>query len=205
MNTCRISVVKVGGSLLTNADLPRLLRRWLVAQQAARHDTHYVLIVGGGPLVDAVREIDRSNQLGDAVGHWICIDLMGITARIVAAALPELALVDQFAELLDRVSRRGVTLFCPNQFLRQIEPKSFGTPLAANWSVTSDSIAGRLAIVLSADELVLIKSAVFPTPTNVSNDPLAEFAASGYVDSFLPNLKQELPMVRFDAFIRLRA
>jgi aspartokinase-like uncharacterized kinase len=82
--------------------------------------------------------------------------------------------------------------------LRQIEPKCAGTRLPANWSVTSDAIAARLAIVLAADDLVLLKSIVPPAArSGTMVDWIAELAALGYVDGSLPMLAAGLSTLRF--------
>jgi aspartokinase-like uncharacterized kinase len=199
MNDCRTCVTKIGGSLLSRRDLPQQLRQWLSAALATHADTHYVLIVGGGKLVEAIREIDSASPLGEANAHWMCVELMSVTARIVAALLPELRVVVQFPQLSERTVHPGATLFCPAEFLRHIEPTCAGTRLPADWSVTSDSIAGRLAIVLRADELVLVKSAAPPIPRSEGSEWLNDLAANGYVDRFLPSLRLELPALRFAA------
>jgi aspartokinase-like uncharacterized kinase len=69
--------------------------------------------------------------------------------------------------------------------------------LPANWSVTSDSIAGRLAIALGADELALLKS-VSPPVNRDTAHWLSELAVAGYVDSFFPKLQAEMPPLEFD-------
>jgi aspartokinase-like uncharacterized kinase len=197
MTRCRVCVAKIGGSLLSKADLAVQLRKWLDAELAAHPDTHYVLIVGGGPLVDAIREIDRASPLGDANSHWICIELMSVTTRILAALLPELTVIHQISQLAERTTCPGATLLCPADFLRDIEPTCAGTRLPADWSVTSDAIAARLAILLAADELVFLKSIAPPVPVTDAGNWLSELAAHGYIDRFLPRLTQELPAIRF--------
>ena len=198
MSRSRICVAKVGGSLLSSADLSRRLQMWLSLEMAAHPDTHYLLIVGGGKLVDAIREIDRASPIDAAVAHWICIDLMDVTARMLGALLPEISVIDHFQQIESCVMRPGATILCPGQFLRQIEPKFAGTRLATNWTVTSDAIAARLAAVLNADDLVLVKT--IPPPlarAEALDDWIAGLAASGYVDEFLPAITPELANLRF--------
>ena len=198
MTRARVTVVKVGGSLFESAELPRRLRAWLAAEAAAHPDTHFVLVVGGGKLVDAIREIDARTPLGDERAHWICVGLMDVTAGLVAAMLPDLVIVDEFTMLEHRLSEPGVTLLRPTEFLRQVEPASAGTRLPSEWTVTSDAIAGRLAVVLRAEELVLLKSVPPPMSDN-HHDWLEQLAAANYIDAFLPKLSDELPPFRFVA------
>lgn len=185
-------VVKIGGSLLAAPHLCARVRRWLAEESAARPEAHFVFVVGGGKLVDAVRELDSHVSLDEKAAHWLCIELMGVTAGLVAAMLPELPVVEDFDQLELRTRAPGATLLRPLRFLREIEPTRRGTPLPANWSVTSDSIAARLAVVLEAEELVLLKSASPPIPAGDRNW-LERLAACGYVDPFLPRLTGELP------------
>ena len=196
MNRARVCVVKVGGSLLATPILVTRIREWLHAERLVDGRTHFVLIVGGGKLVDTVREIDRCIPLGNETAHWICIELLDVTSRLLAARLPEMELVDDFAILESRLRSPGITLFRPSQFMKQIEPHRAGKRLARDWSVTSDSIAGRLAVVLAADELVLLKSAGPPSQRGTVA-PLRWLASVGYVDSFLSTLAPELPDLRF--------
>jgi len=195
MTRLPICVVKVGGSLLAQPQLAERLQSWLDADSAERPQTHHVLLVGGGKLVDAVREIDAVRPLGDEAAHWLCVALLNVTARLLGAMLPELEIVDQFSTLKERLRTPGRTLFAPGEFLRQVEPTCDGVRLPYDWSVTSDAIAGRLAIVLGADKLVLLKSVPPPVPPD-GPAGLARLAAVGYVDSFLSELVSRLPHVR---------
>ncbi len=195
MSAVRVSVVKIGGSLLMLADLPQRLCAWLSDEQKSQPTTHFVLIAGGGKWVDAIRAIDAQHPLGDARAHGICVALMDVTAGLVGAMLPEFVVAKSFVELKRRLAEPGVTLHCPSEFVRQVAPTLAGTRLPEDWSVTSDSIAGRLAVTVAAEELVLLKSA--PPPENPGADNwLARLAKSGYVDGFLPSLEPELPTVR---------
>lgn len=194
MKSAPVIVVKIGGSLFTTPEFPWRLRDWLTAATDERSDAHFVLVVGGGRLVDAVRKFDRQSPIGNERAHYLCIDLMDVTAGLVAGALPDLPSVDDFDALQYRVRRPGVTLLSPGQFVRHVEPMRRGTQLVADWSVTSDAIAGRLAVVLGAEMLVLLKS-VLPSPVQHSGYELDHLADAGYVDGFLPMLAGELPPV----------
>lgn len=193
MSANRICVAKIGGSLLSSEQLPQRLAQWLTDETAAHGLTHYVLVVGGGALVEVVRRLDAQHDLDEAAAHWICIELMDVTARLVAAMLPEVPLEDDFQSLQQRCADPGATILRPSRFLRQLEPHQPGTRLPADWSVTSDSIAARLAIVLEAAELVLVKSSL---PLAAISSDVTQLAAAGYVDAFLPNLLPDLPSVR---------
>src|SRR5436309_15773321 len=94
-------VIKVGGSLLDWPPLPTALRHWLDAQPAAFN----VLLCGGGDLADAIRQADRDFALGEQFSHWLCIDAMSITARLLAA-IGKMPLLTEYNELLARLARR---------------------------------------------------------------------------------------------------
>jgi len=184
-----IRVVKVGGSLLDLPDLAGRLRRWLAAQSPA----HHVLIAGGGALVEQVRQWHNRQPLGEAAAHWMCIDLMTVTAHMLYDRLPEIPLIEDDRLLCQRVGDRACTIFGIAPWMRQSEPNLPGYRLPRSWQVTSDSIAGRLAIVLGADELVLLKSSL---PDTSKSGQISQLAAAGFVDRMLPNLATELPAFR---------
>jgi aspartokinase-like uncharacterized kinase len=104
--------------------------------------------------------------------------VMSITARLLAAVLGDAPLVTSYDKLLARVAHgeAGDVIFDAAGFLRDREFTLPGVPLPHDWSVTSDSIATRLAEALSADELVLLKSSD-PPPGCV-----ADLIAAGHVD-----------------------
>lgn len=188
-----IHVVKLGGSLLELSDLAFRLDSWLSAHQDAFPDAHRVIVVGGGRLADAVRRIDTRFGLDEELAHWLCIDVMEINAKVLHAVLPSFQLERNFDSLQQRVRQAGTTLFAPRQFLRDVEPTCGGTKLPANWNVTSDSIAGRLAIVLSAERFLLLKHVV-PSPNTAARNDISTLAQLGYVDRFLTRLERTLPL-----------
>jgi 5-(aminomethyl)-3-furanmethanol phosphate kinase len=171
-----IRVVKVGGSLLDWPLLPRALGRCL-AQQPAVH----VLIAGGGALVDVIRSADRHFALGAERSHWLSIEAMSISAQVLAAILTDCRHVVDFVALKSLVATRpGCPIVFDMRYLLHDEPPYPGRTLPHDWSVTSDSIAAQVAQLLSADELLMLKSADPPAGS------LMELAGRGYVDEYFP-------------------
>lgn len=173
---CRqdIRVVKLGGSLLDLPDLAARLRRWLGAQPARSS----AIVVGGGRLVDAVRQYDRLHALGDETAHWLAVQAMQVQARMVAALLPEASWAASVEQLANGPS--PLSIVDPWKLLRDDDRRLSPQPLPAGWQVTSDSIAARLAQLCGAAELVLLKSAL---PADAT---LMAAANCGYVDAFFP-------------------
>jgi len=190
-----IRVVKVGGSLFDLPELPNRLRGWLDAQPPA----HNVLLAGGGLLVEQVRAWHAAEAIDDAAAHWMCVDLLTVTAHLLHAWLPEIPLVEDDLLLCQRVGEPGATIFGPARWMRHSEPGLPGTRLPSNWETTSDSIAGRLAAAVRADEFVLLKSAL---PRRQSSRELSALAAAGYIDPVLAQMAPELPPTRL---VNLRA
>ena len=173
MTRAALRVIKLSGSLLGWPELGRRFSTWLDSQPDGRN----VLIVGGGPLVEALRELDRSHALGPEASHWLSVGAMKLTAAVMAQILPAFRPVSCLAEL--GLAGGGLDILDVESLLREEE----GGPgaLPCSWDVTSDSIAAHVARLISASELVLLKSALPEQPFN----PLA-LAKSGYLDAYFP-------------------
>lgn len=184
-----IRVLKVGGSLLDFEFLPQRFLAWLDQQPLAAN----VLVVGGGKFADVARTWDARLKLGDELAHHVCLELMRATARLLSGRLSQHLEspipVLSFAEVMRlrtssdvfATADRALKILDAGRFMLEEEAQHDGVVLPKDWRATSDSIAARVAALLGADELVLLKSA-----TAKPGATLLELAAAGYVDSFFP-------------------
>lgn len=178
-------VIKVGGSLFGWNELPTRLGSYL----AGRRGTPLVLLPGGGPVVDLVRDLDALHALGDDAAHALAVGALDFTARLLASLLETLEVVEDLPSLAPVWQAGRIPVLAPRRFLEQ-EDRAADHPLPHSWSVTSDSIAARLAEVLDASELVLLKSVALPAATSRT-----EAALLGLVDSAFPGVARKLTRV----------
>jgi hypothetical protein len=115
------------------------------------------------------------------------------------AKLLNVELVERF-EVIEQLINVGRTASCVldvEEFLRQREPALPGCRLPCDWSATSDSIAARVAEVVKADELALLKSVGYPPATS-----LQSAADLGLVDGHFPTAVVGVNQLRW---VNLRA
>jgi aspartokinase-like uncharacterized kinase len=177
-----LRVVKVGGSLLDLDDLADRLRCWLSGEPEASN----VLVVGGGRRVDLIRA--ARSEPTEVEAHWLAIDAMLANSRDLLSKLPEA----RWFERVQEICVCSVGILNPVAFMQYDDARHPLGPLPASWSVTSDSIAARVADTLNAHELVLLKSA---SPT--ASAPLDHLVITGYVDQFFPHASHTLARVRY--------
>lgn len=166
-----LTVVKVGGSLFDLPDLCARLRRWLTTAGPV------VLIPGGGAAADAIRDFDCRFQLGEETSHWLALRAMTLNAHVLAVLLPAAVIIDR----MDQVSRANQDHKIPILDCHAFCTADEGRPgcLPHSWSVTSDSVAARVAVVAGAQRLVLLKSLDIPPGT-----VWTEAARRGWVDPY---------------------
>lgn len=180
-------VVKVGGSLLSSPTLVDDLRRWTAKQSSAAT----FLIAGGGGLADAIAEQQRHFGFSDEAAHWLCIRAMQIHFEMLATLMPDCRRITTFddPDILDMPTATETCWLDPWNLMQHdaaCAAARLGTsPLPADWSVSSDSIAARAAMLLGAEELVLLKSNL-PTPET-----------EDYVDRYFAVAAASMPRTRF--------
>jgi aspartokinase-like uncharacterized kinase len=145
------TVVKVGGGLLA---YPEHFDALVSAIGAAARQRRLLVVPGGGPFADAVREVDRRLRLSDDAAHWMAVLAMDQHAHLVASRLPGGMLVTDPREIAAAFSAGvdgQVPVLAPYRWLREADA------LPHTWDVTSDSIAAWVAGASGARRLVLVK------------------------------------------------
>jgi 5-(aminomethyl)-3-furanmethanol phosphate kinase len=152
-----ISVIKVGGGLTA---VPGAVDRvCAVVAASARH--HRLLVVpGGGPFADTVREQQIDLGVSEDASHWMAILAMDQYAFVLAEKIAGCILLEEPGEVSEiRAGRPGV--LAPSRWMRSADV------LPHTWDVTSDSIAAFVAGALDAEQLILVK----PTRAGPALDP----------------------------------
>jgi len=143
-----LTVIKVGGGL---AVLPGALERVCAALGDVSRSHHVLVVPGGGPFADAVREFDVRVGLSADAAHWMAILAMDQYAHVLAGRIPGAVLVDEPGMVWETVEQNKVAVLEPSRWMRSADV------LPHSWEVTSDSIAAFVAGALDARRLVLIK------------------------------------------------
>ncbi|HWG47587.1 MAG TPA: hypothetical protein VN688_32790 [Gemmataceae bacterium] len=152
-----LAVVKVGGSLYDLPDLATRLQCWLAAELPS---DNVLLIPGGGPTANGVRDLDRRHGLGEETSHWLALRALTFNAHFLASLLPSACVIDKLSELPPIWDKKNIPILNAYQFARMDENNPDHLP--HSWVVTSDAVAARVAIVAHARHLVLLKSATIP-------------------------------------------
>jgi hypothetical protein len=199
-------VVKVGGSLFDSPALGPVLRAFVESLAPA----DVLLVGGGGPVADAVRELDRVHGLGEEAAHWLALRSLGVTRALLRALVAEKPTPPGPPSLkgggesepprADNVPGApmssspppfreggpgGVGFLDPFAFAQEDESRPGALP--HTWAVTTDSIAARAALVYRAERLILLKSVDVPPGTSWE-----AAAAFGWVDAHFPQIAPTL-------------
>jgi aspartokinase-like uncharacterized kinase len=189
MNDEPWTVVKVGGSLYDLPDLRERLRAFLTSLQGRA-----LLFPGGGATADVIRAFDRVHGLGEEASHWLALQALALNARFLQALLPEYPIVPSAIRAIAAASR--VVILDPSAFFRDDE--RLPEHLPHRWEVTSDSHAVRVASVLGAGALVLLKS------VDWSGNEWQEAARNGTVDAYFVQALANAPGVVRVRVVNLR-
>jgi aspartokinase-like uncharacterized kinase len=141
-------VVKLGGGMLRH---PESLAPALAAVGEAARRRRTVVVPGGGPFADAVRDADGRFGLSDDAAHWMAVLAMDQYAHLLAERLARGRVVDRRRAVGAALAASAVPVLAPSRWLRAADP------LPHAWAVTSDSIAAWAAGALGARRLVLVK------------------------------------------------
>ncbi|MBU0762975.1 MAG: hypothetical protein KKD39_08110 [Candidatus Altiarchaeota archaeon] len=137
-------VVKVGGSLTKSKKVFDKVVNTLI-EASVYHD--FAIVVGGGELADAVRQLDKRLSLGEQLSHEMALHAMDAMALMLARQSKKFKLVD--VEDAKKIRNKIPVLQTAGYILK--------SDMDASWDNTSDSVAAYAAGKLDAKELILLK------------------------------------------------
>lgn len=171
-------VIKLGGSLVGSAELSL----WLDVLAGAASSDRIIVVTGGGPFADVVRETQSTLAIDDSTAHTMALQGMRQFALAVAARLgfPATKRLVTSMEIESNTATNGLTIWDP------LDQSFYNRHMLRDWRTTSDSLSLCLAGAHRAG-LVLVKSRE-PREPNASSRRLA---AEGFVDESFPLLQRD--------------
>lgn len=158
-----ITVVKLGGSLLSTRVLPACLAK------LAAYPGKVLIVPGGGVFADQVRAAQQQWGFDDPTAHRMAILAMQQMAWLFHGLQPDFTLFDKVV-----AAGHGTNAAIWSPGLEELEQAG----IAASWDITSDSLAAWLARQVRADELVLVKSCPIQ-----QGDSLEQLGQKGVIDA----------------------
>lgn len=180
-------VVKLGGSLGASAHLGSLL----ASIPAARRPT--VIVPGGGPFADAVRDAQALLGFDAAVAHDLALLAMAQFGRVLAAR-------GGFRCATGAAAVRAACREQDSPIVWLPDPAADALDIERSWRVSSDSLALWLADRLAARRVVLVKSCREPPAAG-----WPALAHVGVVDAAFPATAAAYPEVSIRMVYAARA
>src|SRR6188508_2518703 len=139
-----LTVIKLGGSHAFATHL----RSWLDA--IASRAGSIVLVPGGGPFADAVRDAQPRMGFDDGAAHRMALLAMEQFGCALASGRREFSPADSQAAIARALEVKQVPVWLPTRMV-------LAADIPASWEVTSDSLAAWLVAKLGARRLLLVK------------------------------------------------
>lgn len=139
-------VVKVGGSLAETGRLKPILQLIAASQRPV------VVVPGGGQFADKVRDLQNAIRFDDAAAHRLAMLGMHQMAEVYFTLEKRLAPADSLDGIARVLATGLIPVWLPLQMC-QDDPE-----IPANWSISSDGLAARLAERMGGADLYLLKS-----------------------------------------------
>ena len=158
-------MLKLGGSLAESGQLKAHV------EIIARASRPLVVVPGGGPFADTVRDQQRRLGLSDVQAHRLALLAMHQMALVLCGLHERFVTVEYLPEMFVQRTGGPIPVWLPYAL------QHGDSSLPADWSVTSDALAARLAERLKGAEVVLVKSCAVPLGAT-----LEELASAGIVD-----------------------
>jgi len=188
------TLLKLGGSLL---DLPDVADRLLALLHRERI-SQAVIVVGGGPAADLIRNYDAQFQLSADASHRLAIEAMALNANLFTELHADFSSVADPQQLQRHAA--CVTVIDPVSMLATLEAhlksQAAVPKLAPSWDTTSDSIAAWICQQLGIPKLVLLKSADVPTVSLADGiDRIQALNDQQLVDHHFQDAARDIPRI----------
>jgi aspartokinase-like uncharacterized kinase len=168
-------IVKLGGSLYRTAEL----KSWLaLLADYAQHDS-VVVVPGGGPFADMVRQAQALHEFDDPHAHHMALLAMAQYGLILHALQPSAITINTPAQA---PTSGQLAIWLPDDQLLQVEE------LMQNWDITSDSLALWFAQQHAQSKLALIKC------VPVITGDICVLSENGVIDQGFRALFQQHPV-----------
>ncbi|MCY4420003.1 MAG: amino acid kinase [Gammaproteobacteria bacterium] len=167
-------VIKIGGSLYGS----KFLEGWLTTLREHGSTHQLVVVPGGGPFADLVREAGRQFDLDEAHAHHMAVLAMQQFGYLMASLCPGLCLASSREQVQACWYSGKTAIWEPYSMVSQ------HCRLQKSWDVTSDSLAAWLAGYLSVDQMLFVKS----SPLTLSQMSVDQLLKGGCIDPVLPGL-----------------
>ena len=168
-------IVKLGGSLYHTTEL----KTWLVrlAEQALQEPV--VIVPGGGPFADMVRQAQIQHQFDDAHAHHMALLAMSQFGLLLHSLQPAAIIIHTVAQV---PVHPQLAIWLPDDQLLEVNA------LQQNWQVTSDSLALWFAQQLPRSRLSLIKRNM------LDSGDIQVLSEQGIIDQGFNSLYQQQPV-----------
>lgn len=163
-------VIKIGGSLAETGRLASVLAMIGGARIPV------VIVPGGGPFADAVRDLQSKMKFEDSVAHRLAMLAMEQMAECIVSRQPGMTVARSLDDISEAVMDGQIPVWAPLQMIGNDKT------IPESWDATSDALAARLAELLDA-RLVLLKS-VSARDISSAKDLVRE----GIVDPVFPEI-----------------
>jgi dihydroneopterin aldolase len=165
----RRAVVKLGGSTANSAELDI----WIAS--LAGSSLPLVIVPGGGPFADKVREVQKTIGFSDRAAHAMAILAMDQFGQIILDRNNGYAPARSLGEMEEVLAGGKIPVWLPSALA------TTATDIEPSWDVTSDSLAAWLAGKVGAEALLLVKQ----SGDFSSRDTVESLTARGIVDACL--------------------
>lgn len=139
-------VIKLGGSLAASGDL----KRW--ARLVARATQPVIVVPGGGSFANAVRTAQSVYRIADPIAHRMAILAMHQTALLLTGLEHRFTAAASVAEIRSALAAGRIPVWLP------LAMADRDRAIPADWTITSDGLAARLAERLKVPNVCLVKS-----------------------------------------------